>query len=287
VQRNKKMGAPMAYKTILVHAENTEAGWSLVKAAAGFAAAHDAHLVALAVGIEPVVPYASMVDVPVANYAQDLEEARREVKADADAIAKQLEPLGISFEVRAACRPGGLAGTEFARHARYADISIFPQRNELDNWHQLLDTTLFESGKPLLICPTGCSLEAIGKRVAIAWDAGREAARAVADAIALMTAAEDVRIVAVDPHVSPERHGEVPGADLATMLARHGMPVSVDAIPGADRGFASAFLTHAADMNADLIVAGAYGHSRIGQMLLGGATRDLMEETDRPLLMSH
>ncbi|WMS42635.1 universal stress protein [Acuticoccus sp. MNP-M23] len=281
------MGDEMAFKTVLVHAENTEPGWSLVEAAAAFAAERDAHLVALLVGLEPSVPYASMIDVPAANYGLDLEDARNELKAGADEIRGKLERLGGSFEVRATLRPGGLAGAEFARHARYADISIFPQRNTEGNWHQLLDTTLFESGKPMLICPPGCTLTGIGQRVAIAWDAGAEAARAVANAIPLMLAADDVHVVTVDPHVSTARHGEVPGADLATMLARHGIAVSVNAIPGEDRGFASAFLTHAADMNADLVVSGAYGHSRIGQMLLGGATRDLMETADRPLLMSH
>lgn len=278
---------PMTLKTILVYAENTEPGWALLDAAAGLAAVNEAHIVALLIGMEPPTPYASMVAVPLTNYVQALETARETLKADADEIEARLKKTGVSFEVRTALLPQGLAGTEFAQHARYADIAIFPQRDSHEYWHQLLDATLFESGKPLLICPRGASLRTIGRRVAIAWDSGREAARAVSDAIPLMAKADDVRVVTIDPHVSSERHGDVPGADVATMLSRHGIPVSVDAIPSADASFAKAMLTRADDMDADLIVSGAYGHSRVGQMLLGGATRDLMETADRPLLMSH
>lgn len=277
----------MKVKTILVQSASHEAGFRLIENAARLASVAEGHLVALVVCPEPPVPYASMMDVPSASFADDLENARAALAAEVEAVTRALEPLGVSFETRSRCCPAGLLGAEFSKHARYADIAVFPLRKDEEHWYQLLDTTLFESGRPVLLTPDGANLEHIGHRVLLAWDASREAARAVHDALPLIDANAEVRVVTVDPHVSSDRHGELPGADLATMLARHGVKVTVDAIPSADRTMAKTLLTHARDVDADLIVTGAYGHSRIGQMLIGGVTRELMETADRPILMSH
>jgi nucleotide-binding universal stress UspA family protein len=277
----------MAFKTVLVHAQDNDRGRQLVDQASRFAAAHGAHVVALLVGVQPTAPYATMVDVPLDGYVEDIQRARDAVRDDADRLSEYLNHLGGSFEVRGVSVPPGMVGAEFARHGRYADISLFSTPDDTGLWHQTVDTTLFESGKPVLICPPGASLEGVGKRVAIAWNAGREAARTLNDALPLMAGAQDVRVVMVDPRVGPFDHGEEPGADVATMLSRHGLPVTAEALPKSGRTFAEAFIAHARDMNADLLVCGAYGHSRFSEMLLGGATRDLMEAADRPLLMSH
>jgi nucleotide-binding universal stress UspA family protein len=277
----------MAFRTVLVHAQDNEVGHELLEQAAALAQAQNGHLVALVVGVQPTAPYATMVDVPLEGYVEDIQRARDATRQEAEKLTGHLDRLGGSYEVRAVAVPPGMVGTEFARHARYADIALFPKPDDSGVWHQTVDTTLFESGKPVMICPRGARLDPIGKRVALAWNAGREAARSINDSLPLITGADDVRIVMVDPHVGPWEHGEEPGADMATMLARHGLPVQVDALPRADRSFADSFLAHARDMAADLLVCGAYGHSRFSEMLLGGATRDLMDETDRPVLMSH
>jgi len=277
----------MAIKTVLVHAQDTDRGRQLIDQASRFAAARDAHVVALLVGVQPTAPYATMVDVPLDGYVEDIQRARDAVRTDADRLSEYMTHLGGSFEVRGVSVPPGMVGTEFARHGRYADIAVFSTPDDTGLWHQTVDTTLFESGKPVLICPPGASLEGVGKRVAVAWNAGREAARTLNDALPLMAGAEDVRVVMVDPRVGPFDHGEEPGADVATMLSRHSLPVTAEALPKSGRTFAEAFIAHARDMNADLLVCGAYGHSRFTEMLLGGATRDLMEAADRPLLMSH
>jgi len=209
------------------------------------------------------------------------------VRSETDSLSRHLSRSGISFEVRGASVPPGMVGTEFARHARYADISLFGKPDDSGLWHQTVDTTLFESGKPVLICPPGAKLDPLGKRAALAWNAGRQAARSVADALPLLEASQDVRIVMVDPRVGPSDHGEEPGAAISKMLARHGLKVTAEALAKSGRTFADAFLAHARDIDADLLVCGAYGHSRFTEMLFGGATRDLMERADRPVFMSH
>ncbi|MEM7566773.1 MAG: universal stress protein, partial [Pseudomonadota bacterium] len=277
----------MTFKTIMVHAEDSGPGRSLLEEATAFARANGAHLVALVCGIEPPAPYVGISPGPIDGYIADLERARTDTRAEVKRIDAFLTRLGGAFEVRGATVQSGLAGAEFTRHARYADLAIFPQSNTSGTLHRLLDTTLLESGKPVLVLPEGAHLKTIGRRVAIAWDAGAEAARAVHYALPLMVGAEDVRVVMVDPHTGLSYHGEEPGADLGTMLARHGLPVSVDALPDEDQRFATIFLRHANDMDADLLVAGAYGHWRMAQVILGGATRDLMRDAKRPLLMAH
>lgn len=277
----------MAVRTVLVHATTNEKGVALLKAAAEFSAAHDAHLVGLVVGIEPSIPYASLVEVPVDAYAAELEDAREETRKLVRAVEGILSRYSNAFEVRGATVPEGFVGTEVARHARYADISLFPVRNGDASAQRAVDTALLESGRPVLLAPPAASLDGVGRRVAVAWDASREAARAVADMLAVVPHGGTVHVVMVDPVVAPEHHGEEPGADIATALARHGLRVSVDALPASGRSFAEIFLAHAREIGADLLVAGAYGHSRLREILIGGATRDLMEMTDRPLLMAH
>ncbi len=277
----------MAVRTVLVHADTNEKGKALLKGAAEFAAGRDAHLVALLVRPEPSVPYASLIDVPVDAYARDLEDAREETRRDVRAVESVLARHSNAFEVRGATVPSSLMGHEYARQARYADIALFPPRNGNSDVQRALDNTLFESGRPILIAPDGCRLDGIGRRVAVAWDASREASRALGDALGLVERGGSVHIVMVDPVVAPEHHGEEPGADIATALARHGLRVTVDALPDAGRPFCEQFLSHAREIDADLLVAGAYGHSRLREILIGGATRDLMEQADRPVLMSH
>lgn len=277
----------MPFRTVLVHAQDTDTGRALVEEAIRFAEPRRAHVVALVVGVQPVTPYATMVDVPLDGYAEDIARAREEVRLESDRISRHFARAGVTFEVRGVSVPPGMVGTEVARHARYADLSIFGKPDDSGLWHQTVDTTLFESGKPILIAPPKVSLHPIGRRAAIAWNAGREAARSVADALPLLEGSEDVRVVMVDPRVGPMAHGEEPGAAISTMLARHGLKVTAEALPKSGRTFADAFLAHARDIGADLLVCGAYGHSRLSEMLFGGATRDLMEQADRPVFMSH
>ena len=277
----------MAIKTILVHARGSDAGLALMQQAAEFAEARGAHLVALVLGVQPAAPYATMVDVPLDGYVEDIARARDVVRTEVEQLKEHLASRTSSFEVRGASVPPGMVGAEFARHARYADLAIISSPDDSGVWHQTVDTALFEGGRPVLICPPGAKLGGIGKRVSLAWNAGREAARSIADAMPLLNGAEDVRVVMVDPKVGPFDHGEEPGADIAAMLARHKLPVTVEALPKSGRSFAESFVAYARDMDADLMVCGAYGHSRFSEMLFGGATRDLMEAADRPVLLSH
>jgi nucleotide-binding universal stress UspA family protein len=141
------------------------------------------------------------------------------------------------------------------------------------------------AGRPVLVVPYIGPSGTLGKRVLLAWNATREATRAATDALPFLQAADEVLVVLVKPHSIS--HGEVPGADIGLYLARHGVHVKVETIEGVDIDAGNLLLSRAADLSSDLIVMGAYGHSRFSELVLGGVTRTMFESMTVPVLMSH
>ena len=178
-----------------------------------------------------------------------------------------------------------------ALHARYADLVILgqldPDRAETVLIRPRPEQVALASGRPVLIVPYAGHFDNVGRRVLIAWSATREAARAVSDAMPLLTSAELVTVLTIDAREGPQAHGELPGADIAVHLARHGVKADIERTVSAGLPVGEALLSRAADLGADLIVMGAYGHSRVREVLLGGATRSVLRSMTVPVLMSH
>jgi nucleotide-binding universal stress UspA family protein len=139
----------------------------------------------------------------------------------------------------------------------------------------------------VLVLPYIGPAASFGERAFVAWDASREAARAVNDALPLLRRAKQVGVLTVNPRPWPFGHGEEPGGDIGLHLARHGVKVEVQRIEAPDIDPGNAILSHLADRSADLLVMGAYGHSRLREFVLGGVTRTILGEMTVPVLMSH
>jgi len=137
----------------------------------------------------------------------------------------------------------------------------------------------------VLVMPYAGTFDVVGKRALLAWNASREATRATTDALPFLRAADKVVVAPVKPDRAA--HGEAPGTDIGLYLSRHGVRVEVAAIEGTELDAGSALLSRAADLSIDLIVMGAYGHSRMSELILGGVTRTMMESMTVPVLMSH
>jgi nucleotide-binding universal stress UspA family protein len=194
------------------------------------------------------------------------------------------------FETRKLLIEDALLRREVLAHARRADLTVMtrPQRDAQHKAHlRVFEAVLFGSGRPILLAPPGWEGEGLGRRVVIAWDAKRESARAVADALPLLRISQEVVIATVDAIPGNGGHGPAPGKDLAAHLARHGVNVRVNNVDGMGRAVSAALMDEAAAIGADLIVLGGYGHARAQEWLLGGVTRDLTEEAPIPLLLSH
>lgn len=182
-------------------------------------------------------------------------------------------------------------GADPARHARYVDLTIIGQRDPENDETTLIrphpERVTLASGRPILVVPYAGHFNQIGRHVLVAWDGSREAARSVSDAMPVLTKAEIVTVVVVDPHLGLDRQEGLPGADITLHMARHGVRAEIERTVSAGVPVGEVLLSRAADLGADLLVMGAYGHSRLRELLLGGATRSILASMTIPVLMSH
>lgn len=276
----------MTYKTILVHVDNSKYCPARLDMAVRLARRFDAHLVGLhALTALRLPAYA------VAEAGATLLEAQREIAHEQASRAEALFRRGTGS--------AGLPGVEWrvtgddavdatTLHARYADLVVLGQPREGDNSGvepDFPERVALGAGRPVLMVPYAGSFDTVGKRVLVAWNTSREATRAVTDAIPLLREAEHVNVVVFNPQ--GVAHGAVPGADIGLYLARHGVRVEVAYHRANDIDVGNQLLSRVADLGSDLIVMGAYGHSRWSERVLGGATRGLLEHMTVPVLMSH
>ena len=174
--------------------------------------------------------------------------------------------------------------------ARYADLAVIgqfdPSTPVPGMMPNFVETVALNSGRPVLVVPYAGEASGEFRRPLVAWDGGLPASRAITSALPLLRQAGTIDVVIFNPHTEVGVHGEEPGADLALYLARHGIQVNVveRTVSGA---IGEALLSTAADLGSDLIVMGAYGHTRFREVLLGGVTRTVLGSMTVPVLMAH
>jgi nucleotide-binding universal stress UspA family protein len=278
----------MALKNLVVFVDSRPAAAQRVALAARLAAQHGAHLAGVhTMWVRQVSEGAR--DTRYNRINRLLEEAASERAAAAqrifdDALAREHATAEWRVSRVDSIRDGIV-------HARHADLAIVGQIDPDD--HSLLvpalsaEDLLLDSGRPVLVVPHAGRFATVGERVLIAWNASREAARAVNDALPLLEKAAAVTVLAVDPKIGLAGHGQMPGADIAVHLARHGVTVSVEQTGASGLAVADVILNRAADRGADLIVMGGYGHARLREIVLGGVSRDILQRMTVPVLMSH
>ncbi|MCR6631361.1 MAG: universal stress protein [Magnetospirillum sp.] len=274
----------MAFKDILVHVDNTERTPVRLAVGARLAQVHDAHLIALNVRTRPVLPqFISAQFGPQIDAVRNRfnEEAAREARAAFDAIAPD---YGVTTEWRDV--DGGLVDS-VVLHARYADVTIIGQADADEGERPLADALILEVGRPLLVVPEAGRFNTIGERVVVAWNASREATRAVHDALPVLVGAKRVHVIAVNPVGGMAGHGDVPGADICLHLSRHGVNAVCEHIKSDDLRAGEMLLSRVTDEAADLLVMGAYGRSRLRTMVLGGVTQHILRHMTVPVLLSH
>jgi nucleotide-binding universal stress UspA family protein len=246
-----------------------------------------AHLAAVAFSYEPIIPLTIMGGVPASFIDEQRAQSDKDAASAIAAFDAAARRTGISFESRSLSASIAGGADMFGRMARRFDLAVVGQADpdKVAPEELVVEGALFASGRPVLVVPYIQKAPSTAGRVMIAWDGGRSAARAVADAMPLLAkaGAVDVVIVAEDKG----KGDEVPGADIAQHLARHDLKVDVKRIVAHGSDIASTLLSHAADTSADLIVMGGYGHSRLREFILGGVTRGILSAMTVPALMSH
>jgi nucleotide-binding universal stress UspA family protein len=282
---SQAIGAGAVYKTLLVPVDARKRSQRSIEVACRLAARFDAHVIGLFVQPTYYIPpeldaYGSTV--PTALIEEKMGEAAQAARTIFDSAASAR--TGCPLEWRT-CK--GDAAAVVATHARYADLVVINQTDPDEGRSHFTDTVMLLVGRPVLLVPYVGDLDCIGNRILVCWNASHEAARAVTDALPLLQRASKVTVMSIDARASETGHGEQPGADIALFLARHGVQAEVMQTVSGGHDEGNIILSRAADEGSDLIVMGAYGHTRLRETILGGATRTLLQSMTVPVLMSH
>ena len=279
----------MQIKTILLHMTRRAAAPALLEPACALARHHGAHLIGMAAfsATPPVpplaIPYSSTVIEEIQQAASEaegeLKEAFEEATREAPFVAEWVQVRGFS---------GDLVGAVLDQ-ARVADLIIAGQRDpewELGPVLDFPERLALESGRPVLLVPRDGGVPQRIEKIAIAWNSARESTRAVFDALPLLTAAKEVVIFTVSTHGGPLKGG-TPATTLAASLARHEINTTVTNLEQGNASIANTLLDAACQNESELIVMGAYGHSRFREFVFGGVTRDMTNDSSVPLFLSH
>jgi nucleotide-binding universal stress UspA family protein len=275
-------------KDVLVNLPVTGGRDPTCEYALSMARAFNAHLEGIAVAYDPAAPaIAGGCEVMLSGW---VEEERCKAAERARAAAAKFEAAaqreGLSAGTRLLDATVRKAPHLFAEIARGFDLSLVQQNDpEQPGYEDLIITAaLFDSGRPVLIVPYIQTEGLLLNRVMLCWDGSRNATRAVADAQPFLARAKAIELVTVSTDIKSD---ELREADIARHLARHHLKVEVHNIIATDLDVPNAILSHAADTSADFIVMGGYGHSRLREFILGGATRGILASMTIPTLMSH
>lgn len=284
----------MGYKSILVQVDDGSDNTGAQATAARLAARFDGHLTGLCV-YEPTYyrhPLAYQAGLP------DFVEQRRGDKDDA--IRER-----ATAEFETVCRSHGVERFEsrfvkgerlssLCLNARYADVVVLSQAEAAQSGRlqqppdpDLAAKVAMASARPIIEVFAGDAIEQLGQRILVAWNASPQATRAVTAALPLLREAERVEIIIVNPDTDNRYHGPEPGADIVLYLSRHGVSVDTVQTENNVQNVSATLMAYAGNMRADLICMGAYGHSRLRELILGGVTRELTRKLELPILMAH
>jgi nucleotide-binding universal stress UspA family protein len=255
--------------------------------AVSLASIFEAHLVGVAFVYDPKVSANLIVGIP----AELIDAQRAAIKHLANEAVARFEALAKQAGVRAESQMIDVApshvGDTFGRLARSFDLSVIRQAepNRAEQEVPIIEGALFESGRPVIVVPYIQTQGAKFNCVMVGWDGSRTAARAIGDAMPVLERAKMIEVFTVV--AGPTKNTELPEIDIGQHLSRHGLNVEVKRVRADDIKVSDAILSHAADIDADFMVMGGYGHSRLREYVLGGATRGILASMTLPTLMSN
>lgn len=279
----------MAYKSlVIVITQETGLGAPLT-AAIDLARQWDAHLHVFCVGIDRVVTDVYFSGTGMAIRLDAMDEATKAALRLQSLARTHLEAQDIRWSLDQAVVADGMIYNAVAQETRYADVVILPKPYGPDGSDAAVAVTeaaLFGGKVPVLVLGSAAKWQGRHRRIVLAWNESPEALRATRAAFPLLKNADLVDVVVVDPRASgPERSD--PGGALSEMLVRHGIKAQVSVVAKTLPRVSDLILRQARESGADLIVMGAYGHSRLRESILGGATRAMLEQADVPVFMAH
>lgn len=279
----------MTYKSIVVQLDTSARAHARLEYALRLARQFEAHLTGVFSTFTPD-PRSFYVMAGSADYYEAHRKFRQERRG-------AIERIFHAELLRAGVSGKWIDNDEYAseaipRYARCADLVVAAQDDPNDPESFIADhfpeALVMSAGRPVLFIPYIGVFPTLGTNVVVAWDGSREATRAVHDALPLLQRAEKTTIVTLNGLKGEPRGSRIPGADIALVLTRHGVKADVVELDAADdMPPGDMLLSYASQLNADLVVMGAYGHSRWQELVMGGATRSMLQSMTVPVMMSH
>ncbi|CAN5263634.1 universal stress protein [soil metagenome] len=275
-------------KDIILNLERDKSGDAVRDYAISIAETFEAHLAGVAFADGAGIPPYMMPDFPSDILASIVAESETAARAAVERFEEAARRGAISVEHRLVTQSDLGPPDAFSSMARRFDLSVVMQSDEDKgvNNDVLIEAALFNSGRPVLIVPyiqkDGLKLD----RVVCGWDGSSAAARAINDALPFLKKAKVVEIFIVANEKTRDKR-EILGVEIGNHLARHGLKVEVESVPASDIAVADVILSHISDSSANMVVMGGYGHSRLREFVLGGATRGILSSMTVPVLMSH
>lgn len=279
----------MGYKVILVHCDAGKTAAGRIAVAADLAARFDAHLIGLYVRPRFEAPIFSDGSLAMDSLYRNYEGAVKTDEAAAAGLFKSaVEGKARSHEWHTA---DGYADEALANFAHAADLVVVsqtePEPSALGALPDLPERLALASERPVLVIPHIGITGALGTSVLLCWNGRREAGRAASGALPVLEKAEKVVVLTIDPPKGLEDEEPTSAASIVGWLQRHGVKAMAQRDTAADADVGDIILSRAADGGADLVVMGVYGHSRVREMMLGGASRTILASMTVPVLISH
>jgi len=280
----------MPYKDLLVYLGDDEHCEYRTEAVLALAKRHGARVKGVAFVLNWPTPGYVGVEIPVDFTIANQELATKSAEQAVAKFSKAAEEAGIDSACEIVNCDVSRAPAQLAFHARHADMAFLgqpdPDDEESGFYESLLDGVLFGSGRPVYAVPYIGRPEMKMRKAVIAWDGGKKAARALNDAIPLLKDRDEVIILIVNPEKRINAHGANPGSDIAAHLGHHGIKATVDIQVTDQLAPATLILNYLFENSADLLVMGAYGHSRLREWAFGGVTNTIMHQMTVPVFMS-
>ncbi len=279
----------MAYKTILTVLTDTDLKSSALDAAITLARREDAHLEIVCLGVDRTQTGYYYVGASAVIMQETLQKAQEDAEAIEGAVQTRMvnEDCVWSSEAMVAQITG--ITQLIAGRARFADLVVLPrpygESCGLED-EAVIEAALFDAHAPVLVVPDAGAFTGFGTRPILAWNQSAEALAAIRASLSALSDTPSVNIAIIDPpQHGPDRSD--PGGMLSQMLGRHGVRAEISVLAKTMPRVSDVLMRHVQDINADMIVMGAYSHSRFREALMGGATRDMLENTTVPILMAH
>lgn len=281
----------MSFRSMMTIVTSPEDANPAISGAAQLAQLTDAHLDALALGVDRTQAGYSYLGGGGVFLQVALERAETDAR-EAEAAARaalEKQPVSLRWSLESAVAQVGALNELVALRARFADLVVLPRpygKGKGVEAEAVLEASLFEGQAPVLVLPEKPLPAALPQRVVIGWNQSREAMVAVRRALPFLKAAKLVDIAVIDPpQHGPERSD--PGGMLCQLLVRHGIKAEVSVLARTMPRISDVLNRHVRDMDGDLLVMGAYGQSRFREAILGGATRNMLEQAEVPVFMAH